>query len=57
VVTVGAPILSMFVELWIVILVVAAIAAAIFIPMGFVLSREKRELAAEADDLPPDTER
>jgi hypothetical protein len=43
----------MFVETWILILIVAAIAAAIFVPMSIVMVREKREMAGEPKELPP----
>lgn len=38
------PILGNYVELWTVVLIAAVIAAAVFIPLIYVLKREKREL-------------
>jgi hypothetical protein len=43
-VVVGALILRSFVDLWIVVLVVAAIAALLFVPLGLAAAQEKREM-------------
>lgn len=51
-VVIGALILRSFLDLWIVTLIVAAVAALLFIPLGLAAAQERRELRhAPTDDL------
>jgi hypothetical protein len=55
-VVVGALILRSFVDLWIVVLVVAAIAALLFVPLGLAAAKEQREMKqAAANNRRPET--
>jgi cadmium resistance protein CadD (predicted permease) len=56
-VAVGGPILGMYVDFWVVVLIVSVTAAAVFIPMVVVMVREKRELASKAETSHPDLEK
>lgn len=51
-VVIGALVLRSFLDLWIVVLIVAAIAALLFIPLGLAAAQEKREMRqSRTDDL------
>ena len=50
-VVVVALVLRNFLDQWIVILIVAAIAALLFIPLGLAAAKEKRELRRSSDDI------
>lgn len=48
-VLIGALILSMFIDFWIVLLIVVALTAIIFIPLSSAIKKEMRNQEAEAD--------
>jgi hypothetical protein len=50
VVAAGGPILGMYVEFWVVVLIVGIIGGVVFIPMIYVMVKDKRELAAKTPD-------